>query len=112
MESQNHLDTLETIICDYYNWASQATDETEDNCLIIDHDRGHCLWTIIGWKNGRRTEKTMIFARIKNGKIWIETDETTDGIATDLMRAGIPNTEIVLGFLAPEERPLSEFAIA
>lgn len=112
MEPRNHLAILETVVRDYYDWANQAPSDSDENCLIVDRERGYCLWMLVGWKNGRRTEKTTIFARLKDGKIWIETDETTDGIACDLMRAGIPNTEIVLGFLAPEERPLSEFAIA
>jgi hypothetical protein len=119
MESNHrYLSILETVVRDYYNWANQAayltntTDDTDENCLIVDLDRGYCLWVRIGWDNGKRIEKIVIFARIKNHKIWIETDWTNDGIATDLMRAGIPNTDIVLGFLDPEERSLSEFAIA
>ncbi|MBD2159429.1 XisI protein [Limnothrix sp. FACHB-1083] len=112
MDTSAYLNILEATVQDYHDWANRAASDTDENCLIIDRDRGYCLWLYIGWKNRKRIEKTMIFARLKNGKIWIETDETTDGIATDLMRAGIPNTDIVLGFLAPEERPLSEFAVA
>lgn len=112
MDTSAYLNILETVVRDYYDWANRAVSDTDENCLIIDRDRGYCLWLYIGWKNRKRIEKTMIFARLKNDKIWIEADETADGIATDLMRAGIPNTAIVLGFLAPEERPLSEFAVA
>ncbi len=123
MESNHrYLDILETVVRDYYNWANQAannqttnnqaTHDADENCLIIDQHCGYCLWVRIGWDNGNRIEKIVVFARIKNQKIWIETDWTNEGIAIDLMRAGIPNTDIVLGFLAPEERSLSEFAIA
>lgn len=123
MESNHHyLGILETVVRDYSNWANQATNhqttnnqathDTGENCLIIDQHRGSCLWMRIGWEHGNRIEKIVIFARIKNQKIWIETDWTNKEITMDLMRAGIPNTDIVLGFLAPEERSLSEFAIA
>ncbi|MGD1901240.1 MAG: element excision factor XisI family protein [Geitlerinemataceae cyanobacterium] len=113
MESRDrYLNALETVVRDYYDWVRRADDDDDENCLIIDRERGYCLWHCLGWNGDRRVDRTMIFARLKNGKIWIETDETTDGIACDLMRAGIPNTEIVLGFLPPSKRPLSEFAIA
>jgi len=112
MEARDrYLNILETVVRDYYDWVSRA-DDPDESCLIIDRERGYCLLHHLGWKDDKRTDRTTIFARLKDGKIWIETDETTDGIARDLMRAGIPNTEIVLGFLPPSKRPLSEFAIA
>ncbi len=47
-----------------------------------------------------------------NDKIWIEQDWTENGIATELLEAGVPNEDIVLGFRHPERRPLTEFAAA
>ncbi|MEN8221606.1 MAG: element excision factor XisI family protein, partial [Pseudomonadota bacterium] len=38
-------------------------------------------------------------------------DWTEDGIATELLKAGVPNNEIVLGFRNPKKRPLTEFAV-
>ena len=37
---------------------------------------------------------------------------TEAGIATELMRLGIPSNEIVLAFQPPEVRQFTEFAIA
>lgn len=44
-------------------------------------------------------------------KIWIHEDGLEDGIATDLLRAGISKSQIVLGFHPPEVRPYTEFAV-
>jgi hypothetical protein len=33
-----------------------------------------------------------------DNKIWIQQDETEDGIASDLLEAGVPKEDIVLGF--------------
>lgn len=113
MESQHQYATiLETVIRDYRDWADRATDDTIDNCLILDRDGGYYLWLQIGWSGDRRISRTIIFARLKNGKIWIEEDWTTAGIATDLLLAGVPNNDIVLGFHPPQKRSLSEFATA
>ena len=37
---------------------------------------------------------------------------TLEGLATELVEAGIPKEDIVLAFHAPEMRPLTEFAVA
>jgi hypothetical protein len=42
----------------------------------------------------------------------IHEDGLEDGIASDLVRAGIPKDKIVLGFHPPEVRPYTEFAVS
>ena len=42
----------------------------------------------------------------------IEEDWTEEGIATDLLEAGVPHEDIVLAFHPPEKRPLTDFAVA
>lgn len=49
---------------------------------------------------------------IRNGKIWILTDNTEEGVATDLMRQGVSNQQIVLAFHPPAIREIGEFAVA
>ncbi|MBV7337555.1 XisI protein [Chloroflexi bacterium TSY] len=53
-----------------------------------------------------------LYVRIRNGKFWIEEDWTEEGIATHLVEAGVPKSDIVLGFHAPNMRPHTEFAVA
>jgi hypothetical protein len=45
-------------------------------------------------------------------KIWIQHDGTEDGIADELVAAGIPQKQIILAFKSPEIRPYTDFAIA
>ncbi len=45
-------------------------------------------------------------------KVWIQCDETEEGIATDLMEAGISKEDIVLGFRYPKVRKYTGFAVA
>jgi hypothetical protein len=53
-----------------------------------------------------------VYVRIKNDKIYIEEDWTEEGIATELLREGVPKEDIVLAFHDPETRKLTEFAVA
>ncbi len=45
-------------------------------------------------------------------KIWIQYDDTEEGVATDLLEAGIPREDIVLGFRHPKVRPYTSFAVS
>ncbi|MEH2263236.1 XisI protein [Nostoc sp.] len=60
----------------------------------------------------RRVHGCLIHIDIIDGKIWIQRDGTEDGVATELVNAGVPKNRIVLGFRSKELRKDSEFAIA
>ncbi|HDN26052.1 MAG TPA: hypothetical protein ENG03_02940 [Thioploca sp.] len=47
---------------------------------------------------------------IINDKLWIQRDDTEDGVAQELVNAGIPKDQIVLGFHPAEVRPHTEYA--
>ena len=53
----------------------------------------------------------MAHLEIRNGKIWLLTDNTEDGIATELIAEGVPKDRIVLGFYSPETREMGECAV-
>ena len=49
---------------------------------------------------------------LRDGKVYIQEDMTQDGIAGDLLAAGIPASRIVLAFKHPSLRPYTDFAPA
>jgi hypothetical protein len=53
----------------------------------------------------------IIHVDIKNEKIWIQRDGTEIGIANELIAAGVPKKDIVLGFHAPYKRQFPDFAV-
>jgi hypothetical protein len=80
--------------------------------LTIDPERRIIHLQEVGWRNHKRVINTYIVVRIKDGKIWIEDDGTEEGIANELVAAGVPKSDIVLAFQPPERRHLTEFAVA
>lgn len=46
-----------------------------------------------------------------DGKIWVQYDGTEEGVATELVDAGVPKVDIVLGFRHPSVRQYTEFAV-
>jgi hypothetical protein len=80
--------------------------------LVIEDASHECfLLKRLGWHNHNRVTTTVVFVRLKDGKIWVEEDGTEEGIATELLAAGVPKSDIVLAFHAPEERRFGEFAV-
>ncbi len=79
---------------------------------VFDEERDHYLLLKVGWVGKRRIRGTTLYVRLRNGKFWIEDDMTEEGIATDLLQAGVPKEDIVLAFQPPDARQFTEFATA
>ena len=93
-------------------WFGRARDDSVETVCAFDDGRHDYLLYFLGWRNGQRVEKTMLHVRLHNEKIWIETDETEDGFATELVKAGVPHSDIVLAFHPPQLRQYTDFAVA
>ena len=63
--------------------------------------------------DGRRYKAFLLaHLEIQNGKIWILSDNTEEGLAPELATEGVPKNQIVLAFYPPSLRETGEFAIA
>lgn len=83
-----------------------------ETLLIEDTTRGVFLLSRLGWHDGNRVDNVVIFARIRDAKIWIEEDNTDLCFADELVRDGVPREDIVLAFQPQELRHLTDFAVA
>jgi hypothetical protein len=79
---------------------------------VFDRTADRYLLVNVGWDRGRRVHGTLVHIDIIDGKIWIQRDGTEEGIANELVEAGISKENIVLGFQPPEIRPHTDFAVA
>ncbi len=64
----------------------------------------------IGWQAKERIEAIVVLIRLKDGKIWVETDHTDYGFVDELLQAGVPQEDLVLAFHHPTLRPYVELA--
>lgn len=83
--------------------------ETE---IVFDCENDHYLLVNVGWFGERRIHGDIVHIDIRDGKVWIQYDGTEDGIANELVKAGIPQEHIVLGFHQPDVRQYTNFAVA
>ncbi|MBD2176850.1 XisI protein [Pseudanabaena sp. FACHB-1998] len=80
--------------------------------VLFDDERGQYLVLDIGWNGDQYLHSTPIHLSLVNDKIWIQYDDTEEGIVTDLVDEGVSKNDIVLGFRHPKVRLHTGFAVA
>ena len=108
MERLNYPEIVQTILKGHTKNYPNSQTEVQ---LIFDKDRNRYQVLHIGWQELTRVFGCIIYVEIKDGKIWIERDGTEIGVANELVEAGVPKQDIVLGFKAPYKRKFTEFAV-
>jgi hypothetical protein len=78
---------------------------------IFDRRRGRFVLMTLGWDDDERIHHPLAHIDIIDGKLWLQTDNTEHGIAPELVRAGVPKSDIVLAFRPPEVRKHTEYAL-
>ena|SRR5436853_4514997 len=105
-----YRDIIESVLREYTRIPYAYGDlQTE---AVFDRERDRYLLVIVGWDNRLRVHSCLVHIDLLGEKVWIQQDNTEDGVATELVRAGIPKEQIVLGFRPPEVRPYTDYAVA
>src|SRR4051794_30509345 len=104
-----YREIVRRIIEEYASYKpSHGQIETE---AIIDPEKDHYEVMHVGWDGMRRVHGSVVHIDISDGKVWIQYDGTSRPVADELIAAGIPQEDIVLGFHPAEVRPLTGFAV-
>ncbi|NEO87517.1 MAG: XisI protein [Spirulina sp. SIO3F2] len=104
---------IQKVLTEYYEIAAQTPEpDGIESVLAFDEQRDHYFWLQIGWDEDGRVRGMTVYLRIKDDKIHIEQDLTEEGMATELLKEGVPPEDIVLAFQPPAMRKYTEFAVA
>lgn len=80
-----------------------------ESTIVQDDTNGHYMLLDIGWRYPHRIYQVVFHMHLKENKIWIEQDWTREGVASELIAAGVPATSIELGFQSPDMRPFIQW---
>lgn len=108
----NYQQLVKRLLCEYTELENYSPEQDIETQVIFDESRDRYMMFRTGWLGNKRIRTAALYVRLQDGKIWIEEDLTEDGLATDLLAAGVPKDDIVLGFHHPAMRPYTEFAVA
>ncbi len=107
---EQYRNIIEKILIEYEEFL--GNDEISTIELVFDRERDRYLLTETGWHNDYRIYGTLLHLDIIEDKVWIQQDGTEDGIADELVSAGIPKEKIVLAYKPIENRKIMDFAIS
>lgn len=86
---------------------------------VFDTEQDRYLLMLVGteqvnypFSTTKKVHGCLIHIDIIDDKFWIQRDGTEEGIASDLLKVGIPKDKIVLAFYDPQIREETGFAVA
>ncbi len=93
----------------YEYFPEENTVRTE---FISDDTAGHYEIMQVGWAYGRRIHGTVVHVDVTESRVLVEHNGTDIDVVEMIQKAGIPDSEIVLGWHPPHMRQYTEFALA
>ncbi|MBD2569670.1 XisI protein [Anabaena lutea] len=78
---------------------------------VFDEENNSYLLLTLGWQGHKRIHGCLVHLDIIDGKIWVQRDDTEDGVTYELEAAGIPKDKIVLGFHPENVRTHTGYAV-
>jgi hypothetical protein len=78
--------------------------------LIMDTENNHFQVLYAGWQQSKQYFSVLFHFDIIDEKIWIQRNNSDYDIIEDIENKGVPKSDIVLAFHAPEIRTLTEYA--
>lgn len=100
------------LLSEFAATANRSSVPNAECVTVFDTTTDQYMVVGVGWVGRHRMRGAPLHLRIHNGKIWVEDDMTDQAIALQLVAAGVPREDIVLGFQHPDMRPLTDFAVA
>jgi len=108
------IDTLREAIDSLFTEWEKLPRIPSDWKIVSVQDDQHGRYTLqhVSFTKDRYEARLLAYLEIRDGKIWILTDNTEEGIASELVAQGVSKDRIVLGFYSPRMREVGEFAVA
>ncbi|WYL94976.1 MAG: XisI protein [Gloeotrichia echinulata IR180] len=104
-----YREIIKKLMTDYASYGSRRDDVDRETIFDTEHD--HYQLVNVGWENGHRVYGCVLHLDIKNGKIWLQYNGTEIDFAEELVKEGVPNQDIVIGFHSPFMRQFTEYAV-
>ena len=110
----NKLKKYETAICTILKQYADIkyANIVGGNQLITDREHFHYQIVTMGWEGNQFVHDCPIHLDIIDGKIWIQHNMTEWELGEMLEEQGVPKSDIIVGFLSPDLRQYTKYAVA
>ncbi|MDB9516118.1 XisI protein [Roseofilum reptotaenium CS-1145] len=106
---ENYREIIQTFLRKYASY-KPSHGEIEIQTLF-DTQEDHYQVLGVGWDGKQRIYGCSIHLDIKNGKIWLQLNNTALDVAQELVEMGVLKTDIVIAFQPPSIRAVSGYAM-
>jgi hypothetical protein len=100
---------IRNFLTEYSRYGMESGIETQ---LIFDTEHDRYLLLRAGWDKEERVHYCVFHFDIKDGKIWLQENNTDIEVDKELEEMGIAKKEIVVGFHHPSMREYSDYAVS
>lgn len=101
---------VKNILQEYREFMQKSGDEDSLRVLFDDEHKAYALLSF-GWQGQRYIHAAIVHMDIIEEKVWIQCDNTEQGIALELVEKGIPKEQIILGFRPAHLRQHTGFGV-
>jgi hypothetical protein len=105
-----HRQVVKSFLQEYADARRRQSDTAIETVFDTENDR--YLVLDIGWEGAKRIHHCIFHFDIKDGKIWLQENNTDIEVDQELEEMGIAKKEMVIGFHHPSMREYSDYAIA
>jgi XisI protein len=107
---EKYRELVKNLITDYTNTGTTRGDVERQ--LMFDTEHDHYQLVNVGWENRNRVYGCVLHFDIKDEKIWLQYNGTEIDFARELVRLGVPQQDIVIGFHSTWMRQFTEYAVS
>ncbi len=100
------------VFTEYKTYLKGSNFSSVDYQIITDEKNHHYQLVAVGWEGDERIFYVIFQADLIGEKIWIQEDNTEDGLASFLEEKGISKKEIVLAYFPEYHRKYTAYAVA
>jgi len=98
---------------DYYKEEMYSRDTSGvETQVVADKEKHHYQLVRLGWSDGRHVYYCPLHFDIKDGKVWVQLNNTEEMVGDELISRGVAKSDIVLGFHHESMRGYTGFAEA
>ncbi|MEA5479086.1 XisI protein [Pseudanabaena galeata UHCC 0370] len=111
VELNEYRQIVKNLLEEINNYGVSLYDDGVESQVVFDEAHDHYLLVDVGWNQKKYVYGSIIHLDIKDGKVWIQRNNTEINIAERLVEKGIPKGNIVIGFQSVFTRQFSGYAL-
>jgi XisI protein len=107
-----YRESIKAFLKHYADSINQHPEPGTETEIVFDTENDRYLLLDVGWDKEKRVHHCIFHFDIKDGKIWLQENNTDIEVDEELADLGITKKEIVVGFHAPSMREYSDYAVS